>query len=254
MSRRAAICAFAAGICTVGAACAQPQEYGFEAEIGTSLEQLTQGRGDWRSTYLDLEARNAARRAFYGRLRTTERFGQADAEAAAGTYLPFGRWGVQLEATASPTHHVLAKHSLLVQVERRFEGGWGAHAGVRRSEFEHTGTDIVVATVDRYFSAYRLAYSLYLGRPDGAGFNAAHRLQGSYYYGDRSFVGVAAYAGREAENVPPSGVLVSEVRGASLGGRHEFAPAWSFAWEVTIHRQGDLYTRRGFGIGLRHAF
>jgi len=254
MSRTAAMCAFAAGLYAIGAACAQPQGYGFEAEIGSSVERLTQGRGDWRSTTLDLEARNAARRSFYGRLRTTERFGQADSEAAAGTYLPFGRWGVQLEATASPTHHVLARRSLLVQVERRFEGGWGAQGGVRRSEFERTGTDLVVATLERYFSAYRLAYSLYLGRPDGAGFNPAHRLQGSYYYGDRSFVGVAAYAGREAENVFPSGVLVSEVRGASLGGRHEFAPAWSFAWEVTIHRQGDLYTRRGFGIGLRHAF
>ncbi len=254
MSRTAAMCAFAAGICTIGAACAQQGGYGFEAEIGTTFERLTQGHGDWRSTYLDLQARNAARRTFYGRLRTTERFGEADGEATAGTYLPFGRWGVQLEATASPTHHVLAKRSLLVQVERRFEEGWVVQGSVRRSEFEHTGTDLVVATLERNFSAFRAGYSLYLGRPDGDGFNSAHRLHAGYYYGDRSFVGIAAYSGREAENVIPSGVQVSAVRGASLAGRHEFAPAWSIAWEVLIHRQGGLYTRRGFGIGLRHAF
>jgi YaiO family outer membrane protein len=233
------------------------QEPGFrvEAEARGTVERLTGGRADWRSTVLDVRAANETRQAYYGRLQTTERFGLGDSEAMVGTYQPLGgSWAMQVEAAASPTHHVLAKNSLLAQLERRFNGGWGVQAGYRRSAYERNGTDLVIATAERYFSSFRAAYTLYLGRPDGAGFGASHRLQWSYYYSDRSFIGIAAAAGKEVENIFPSGVLTTQVRSASLAGRHEFAPGWAATYEWLTQRQGDLYTRRGFGLGIRHAF
>lgn len=251
-SARALAAALALGS---GAVAAQQSGYKFEAEARTSVERLGAGREHWRNTEFYMQARNAARQLYYANLRATARFGQRDTELAIGTYQPLdSAWAVQLEAAASPTHRILAEHALLAQVERRFGGGWGAAAGYRRTEYARDGTDLAIITVDRYFSDFRAAYSLYLGRPDGAGFGASHRLQWSYYYGDRSFVGIAAASGKEAENVFPSGVLTSQVRSLTLAGRHEFAPGWAATYEWLVHRQGDLYTRRGIGLGLRHAF
>lgn len=249
------IAALAATLALSSGLAAQESCFSFEAEARSAREQLSGGRSDWRSTQLDIQARNAARQSYYGSLRTTQRFDLRDSEATMGTYQPLGdAWALQLEAVASPTHHVLAKRSLLAQLERRFGAGWGVQAGYRRSEYERAGTDLAIVTVDRYFSNFRAAYSLYLGRPDGAGFGPSHRLQWGYYYGERSFIAIAAAAGKEAENIFPRGVLTSQVRSLSLAGRHEFIPGWAATYEWLAHRQGDLYTRRGFGFGIRHAF
>lgn len=245
----------AALLATSGNLAAQQSGYRVEAEVGSSVANLTGGRADWRETYLDVQARSADRQSYYTRLRTTERFEQVDSEAMLGSYQPFGEsWALQVEGTVSPTHLVLAKHSLLAQLERRFDDGWGLQVGYRRSSYERTGTDLVVTTAERYFSNFRAAYSLYFGRSDGAGFSASQRLQLSYYYSDHSFVGISAAAGKEAENIFPTGVLTNQVRSLTLAGRHEFAPGWAASYELFTHRHGDLYTMRGFGFGLRHTF
>ena len=252
-SNRAA--AIAAALAMSGSLAAQEPGLKVEAEARSSIERLTGGRADWRNTQLDIKGQNAARQSYFGNLRTTERFDLSDDEIMMGTYQPLGgKWAAQFEAAASPTHRVLARRSLLAQLERRFDDGWGLQVGYRRSEFALNRVDLGIFTVDRYFSDFRAAYSLYLGRPDGAGFGPSHRLQWSYYYGDRSFVGVSAASGKETENIFPSGVLASQVRSMSLTGRHEFAPGWAATYEWLVHRQGDLYTRRGLGLGIRHAF
>lgn len=258
MNPAQAIAALAAVLahCTVALAQEPPLKHKLDLELGKSVEHLTGGRGDWRSTYLNGKLGNSeTRQTYFWRLRNTERFGLSDDELALGTYQPFGRvWGALVEASASPTHHVLARTTLLAQLERRFENGWGVQLGYRRSEYALGGTDLTIMTVERYFSDFRGAYSVYLGRPDGAAAGAAHRLQWAYYYSDQSFVGFSVSAGKELENIVPGGVLTSRVRGASIAGRHEFAPGWAATYEVLAHRQGDLYSRRGLSIGLRHLF
>jgi YaiO family outer membrane protein len=255
MSARVAVIAFLCTLAAGGQCAAQSQGFRVDAEAAASIEHLSGGRADWRSSSLEVLARNAERRAYYGRLRDTERFDLRDDEAMLGTYQPFaGSWGLQLEASASSTHRVLAEWSALAQLERRFEHGWGVQGGYRRSEFDTTGTDLVIGAVDRYFSSFRAAYTLYLGRPDGAGFGASHRVQVSYYYSERSFIGLSAAAGREVENVVPDGLLTSRVRSLSLAGRQEFARSWAVSYELFRHQQGSLYTRRGLALGLRHAF
>lgn len=255
MNSPACLFALAATLVLSGSVAAQESGFKVEAEARSSIERLSGDRADWRNTQLDIQARNAARQSFYGYLRTAERFDQRDGEVMMGTYQPFGgSWAVQIEAAMSPTHHVLAKDSLLAQLERRFDGGWGVLAGYKRSEYALTGTDLAIVTADRYFSSFRAAYTLYLGRPDGAGFGPSHRLQWSYYYSDRSFIGISAAAGREVENIVPRGVLSTQIRNWSLAGRHEIAPRWAVSYEWLTQRQGDFYIRRGFGLGIRHAF
>lgn len=247
--------AMAMAITLSGGVAAEEPGFRFEVEARNSIERLTGGRADWRNAQLDWQARNAARQTYYGSLRATERFSLDDREFMVGTYQPFGTaWGMQVEAVVSPTHRVLAKNSLLAQIERRFEGGWGVQAGYRRSAFESTGTDLMIGTVDKYLSSFRVAYSLYVGRPDGAGFSPSHRLQWAYNYTDNSFFGISVNSGRETENILPRGVLVTQVSGFTISGRHEFAPGWAASYEWLSQRQGDLYTRRGFGLGIRHAF
>lgn len=236
-------------------AAAGPQGFRLEAEAGGSIERLSGGRADWRSADLSVMARNDRKQSYYGRARRTERFDLRDSELQAGTYQPIGAaWGLQLEARASSTHRVLPRDSVFVQLDRRLEHGWGIQAGYRRSRYTASGTDLVIGTVERYFSAYRAAYSVYLGRPDGAGFSPSHRLQLGYYYAERSFVAVSVAAGREVENVPPGGLLTSRVNAVSLSGRHEFAPGWAISYQLYRQRQGDLYTRRGLALGIRRAF
>lgn len=247
--------ALLATLAATAAAAAGPPGFRIEAEAGGSIERLTNGRADWRSADLSVMARNDRRQSYYGLARRTERFDLRDSELQLGTYQPFGGvWGLQLEASASSTHRVLPRHSVFVQLDRRLEHGWGVQAGYRRREYTANGADLVVGTVERYFSAYRAAYSVYLGRPDGAGFSPSHRLQLGYYYSDHSFVAVSIAAGREVENVPPSGLLSSRVNAFSLSGRHEFAPGWAISYQLYRKRQGDLYTRRGLALGIRRAF
>lgn len=247
--------AFAATLALSAGLAAQESGFKVEAEARSTIERLSGDRADWRNTQLDVQAKNAAQQSFYGYLRETARFDQRDSEVMMGTYQPFGgSWAIQIEAAMSPTHNVLAKSSLLAQLEHRFDGGWGVQAGYKRSEYKLAGADLGIVTVDRYFSNFRAAYTLYLGRPDGAGFGPTHRLQGSYYYSDRSFIGISAAAGREVENIFPSGVLSAQLRNLSLAGRHEFAPGWAASYEWFRQRQGDFYTRHGFGLGIRHAF
>lgn len=248
--------ALLAALAATAAAAAEPRGFRVEAEAGGSLERLSNGRADWRSADLSVMARNERNQSYYGRARRTERFDLRDSELQAGTYQPIGAaWGLQLEASASSTHRVLPRDSVLVQLDRRFEHGWGIQAGYRRSRYTAGGTDLVVGTLERYFSAYRAAYSVYLGRPDGAGFSPSHRLQLGYYYdAERSFVAVSVSSGREVENVPPDGLLESRVKAISLFGRHEFAPGWAIRYELYRQRQGDLYTRRGLALGIRRAF
>lgn len=234
---------------------AQPSDFRLAAEASTSLERLSGGRADWHGTAIDVRAENSARQSYYGRVQATERFSLKDSEAMLGSYQPIeGPWALQIEASASPTHKILARDSLLAQVDYRFGDGWGVQAGYRRSAYENTDTDLLIATVERYFSNYRAAYSLYLGRPDGSGFGPSHRFQWSYYYSDRSSLGVSASAGTEVESISPGGVFSSRVRSLSLAGRHEFAPNWFLSYEWLTQHQGDLYTRNGLRLGIRHAF
>ena len=226
-----------------------------EIEVGSSYEDLDNNRSHWRSVYLEGVHRFAPREVIYGHVRETERFAQRDQELLGGFYYPLAdTWTILMEANASPSHHILAKWSVFGQLEKSFPGGWGLHAGLRHTEYAESNTNLALLTAERYFGNYRAAYSLYVGRPEGAGSAASHRFQFAYYYGDRSSVGIAYTIGKEVENVAPAGLLTTDVRGWGLLGRHWFSRHWAVSFEALWHEQGTLYNRRGARAGLRYQF
>lgn len=245
--------AWLAAVLAVSAGAAHAQNI----EAGVSRETLSGGRSDWQSLYLEASHSFGERRTLYGQLRETERFGLRDTEAMAGLYWPLARsWTTLFEASVSDTHRVLPRSSVYGELHLALPQGWGVKAGLRHSEFTNAGVDVRVLGAERYFGAWRAAYTLYSGRPGGAvDWEEAHQLRLDRYYGERSSIGVAFTAGREAENVgPPLGIVVSEVESLALIGRHWLDNSWAVSYELLSHEQGALYRRRGLRIGARYGF
>lgn len=227
-----------------------------EVEGGFSREQLSGGRADWTSAYLEGAHTFAERQTLYGIARRSSRFDLRDTEYLAGYYHPLGRrWTALVEGNASPDHRVLPKHSLLGQLSWQAGGGWTLSPGVRYTKYTTSSTRLLIGTLERYWSTFRAAYTLYNGRPEGAGSATAHRLAFEHFYTERSRVGIGFTRGREVENVgPPIGITSTDVRSVNLYGRHWLTPAWALTWEGLRHDQGDIYRRQGFRLGLRHRF
>lgn len=226
-----------------------------ELEVGAGHEDLSRGLADWRSVYLTGEHRFGERRSLFAGWRETERFGQDDHEAAAGFALPLDeRWTLASDATASPSHRVLAKWSLGLDLNRRLDDGWGLSFGGRHTAYASADTDRVSLGVERYFGAYRVAWVGSSTHLSGASWSTAQRLQLSRYYAAASSVGVSLGHGREAENLPPRGVVTSTVDVLALVGRHWLDRDWALSYEATLLDQGDFYRRRGLQLGVRRAF
>lgn len=227
-----------------------------EIEAGYSSEKLSNNLPDWKSTYLLAIHQFGERKTLYGGLRETRRFGLDDTEAHAGLYYPVGdTWTALVEASASPTHEVLARYSAYGQIQKNLPGGWGLGLGLRHNEYSLTGTNVLSMFAERYWGNFRGAYTLYSGRPEGAASAASHRVQLGYYYADRSSVGLSYSNGREVEYLGPSrGVLTSDVQNWTLSGQHWLNPSWALTYDVVNHEQGNLYRRQGLRLGIRHSF
>jgi YaiO family outer membrane protein len=227
-----------------------------EIEAGYSRETLTNGLPDWKRAYLEAAHHFGARSTLYGLLQETERFSLRDTQTTAGLYFPLGTsWTGLAEAGYSSQHQVLPRSTVYAQLLRSFGAGWNAFAGLRHNEFTAEASDVFTLGAERYWSAWRGAYTLYVGRPEGASSASSHRFDLDRYYGERSSIGLMFVTGRELESVgPPVGLISSDVRAVSLIGRHWISPAWALSYELGAHEQGDLYTRRGGRLGLRYRF
>ena len=227
-----------------------------EAEAGFSHEQLTNNNADWNSVYLEATHGFAPRQTLYGALRQVERFDLSDSQIEAGYYHPLtGRLTGHIEGNASPDHNVLPKGSLFGELALGLGAGWVVSGGVRKSEYAASGTRIITASLERYFSRYRAFYTLSNGKPEDTASASSHRIGLDYYYADeRSRAGVSATWGREVENIPPAGIVTSDVRALNVYGRHWIAPQWAVTWELGTHEQGDFYRRTGGRLGLRRSF
>ena len=225
-----------------------------EVEIGFSAERLSNDFASWREGYLSVSKKFKSRQAIYGVYRETNRFRQNDREMTAGFYQPVGkRWTIFAEGSASTTHRVLPKFSTLLQVEHSLKKGWGAQAGWRHTEFNTARTNTGVFTVERYFSNYRAAYTLYVTNLAGAGNSAAHRVQLTRYYNEKSSLNLSFAAGREVENLGAR-VLQTDVQTFGIGGRHWINQHWGLNYNYNFTRQGSIYTRQGFNFGIRYRF
>lgn len=228
-----------------------------EIQVNYTYENLTRGFGDWHTASLDFSHKFRARQTLYGSYRETERIRQRDREFAVGYYQPLNRkWLLLVEAGASPTHKILPKWSALAQIERNFKNGWNVQAGYRRVEYNNAKVNLGIGGVEKYWGNNRAAYTFYLNNLEKGGTSASHRLQLNHYYGEPlNSVGVSVGFGRELESLGIGrGVLRTDVQNFTFYGHHFFNQHWGVNYNLTLHRQGDLYARRGGTFGVRFRF
>ena len=229
-----------------------------EVELGYGRDTLDRGYGSWNNVYLDAEHRFGKRQSLYGELRQTRRFDLSDREISAGYYHPFdSAWTGQVEASASPDHHVLPKDSLLGQVQKSFEGGWNVQASLRHTRYPGTSANVTVLGGERYWNDFRAEYNLFLSKLPNAGTASSHNVQISFYYTGtgRDYLTLGVAHGRQTENLGNnSGILVTDVTSTSLYGRHWMNLQWGVSYEATVEHLGSLYTRKGVRLGLRRVF
>lgn len=238
-------------------ASAQAQDAFLDLEAGGTYEHLSNGRDPWSSVYLEAAKQLAPRQTLYGGVRETERFSFRDSELGLGYSQPLGaKWTAVLEGTYSSQHNVLPENALYGQLAWAAPEGWVLSGGARHSEYTTSTVNLLVGGVERYWGAWRAGYSIYNGRPEGSGSATSHRLALDHYYaGERSRIGISGAWGREVENQgPPTGIITSDIRNLTAGGRHWLSDGWALAWETWTQRQGDLYRRTGARLGLRHRF
>ena len=245
--------AIAAALAAMGAAAQEPPRP-FEVRLEAQREDLDRGRADWREELLQLAWKPRKDLAFTAGVRETERFDLRDREGFAGASLPMGAGSVlRLEASGSSTHRVLARSSALAEATVPLQDGWVVAGGARLARYAAADVTVVTAAVDKYFGDYRVGYTAFVSRPEGAGWSSAHRIAASWSRDPLTFVTVSHARGREVESLP-AGLVSTDVNGTSLAAGIALRPGWGLTLELGRVRQGDLYTRRGARLGTRILF
>lgn len=257
----------------VGSAAAAIEAPAWQAEAGAGADHLSNGAARWSQLDFSLRHRFAPRSQFELTLRRTRRSGLADEELGAGVALPIdAQWSAALAATASPSHHVLARTGGRLELSRALDGGWVASGVFGRRVFSGGGGNSLLALgVERYVDTWRWAAQLGQTRLDGGGSAANVRLQVDRYFdGERGRIGLILARGRELEGLPATTGVAADVLDQRVGtlalvGAWPLAPAWALTGEASHVRYDDprrrsgalpgvAYRRSGVRLGVRHDF
>jgi len=223
-----------------------------QVEIGSSYEFVNKDKPDWQTYYFSLTHKFSTGQVAYGTASAVRRFEETDPNFMVGFFTPLNKsksWMATFEAAGSPNHQILPTASFFGQLQRNFGKGWLGSAGIRHNRYPADIVNMGVFGVEKYFSAYRGAYTLYVAHLNGKGTAASHVFQGNYYYGERNSVGAGFAFGQEIESVP-GGLIKTDVLDFSVTGRHWINNQWGFSYVGVWHRQGTFYTRSGGQIGL----
>lgn len=247
----------AALICwaAVAPALAETADRPTTVEVAHERESLTNGRGDWRETWLHIGHSDVPRQAVGLALRQTRRFGLDDTAIGLSWSQPLGdRLTASLEASASPTHRVLSRHALGANLQYEFAPAWLVHAGLKSTRYDKATVDQGLLMLERYVSSFSGSLAW---RPVSALDSHSHsiELRGHYYYdGERSMVGLIVASGQEATTVSAQAVVLADVRSVAFMGRHRVRGGWAVTYAIARTRQGSFYTRNGVRLGVQHAF
>ena len=216
-------------------------------------EHLSNNTPDWHEASIQLQHQYAARHSAGIAFTRTERFSLQDRQIAANYVRPLdNRTVASVDANASSTHRVLARHGAGAVLQFEFAPAWLVHAGARTTKYDTERVNQGLLMLEHYFSSFSTALAW---RPARAFDSTAHsgELRGAYYYGDRNSVGLILAGGREAASI--AGVVtLTSLRSAVVVGRHWLNRDWAVNYSVGHTRQGDLYSRNGISLGLQYAF
>ena len=223
-------------------------------EAGVTADSLTNGYSDWRGYYLNGSHKFAPRQSVYAGLLHAERYDLVDVDLNVGTYQPLAeRTAVIFEGTFSSAHNFLPNWSSLAQVEQQLGDGWNSAIAWQHRVYTDTTVDTAKIIGERYWGNFRAAYALLAGRSPDLGNTIGHQLNGDYYYRDGDFVGLGVASGEGLDRVG-LGAQRSNVRAMYVRGLQNVANNLGITYQLSVHKQGDYYTRKGISLGLRYLF
>lgn len=223
------------------------------ARVSAASEQLGNGGPDWREFTAGVQLRYGTRHLLDLAGGDVHRFGLHDSQFAAGYTLPMSdTLTATVDANASATHRVLARHALGAALQYELVPTWLLHGGARTSKYDSGNVNSFQLALEHYFSSYSV---LFAWRPTRAFGETAHgaEVRAQYYYGERNSVGLIAAGGEEASSIP-GGVVLTDVRSLALTGRHWITARWALSWSASHTRQGSFNTRKGLYAGIEHVF
>jgi YaiO family outer membrane protein len=229
--------------------------------LAGGFDYLTRDMEAWNEVTASFSTRLREGRTIYGYLSQQERFGRQDFEGLLGGYFRLSpSWLLVAEAKASPTHEVLPIWMAFAQIERTLGSGWRAGFGARNSVYESEPSNKSVTTanllVEKYFSDFRAAYTLFTSNlRDNTDFRLSHLMQLGYYYGgydeEVSSISVGFSFGVEAAEFVDPGMFGLDLKSLFLRGDHWIAPRWAITYGLRTNSQ-QHYSRYGITLGVDH--
>jgi len=222
-----------------------------------NTESLTRNLGTWRTTDFHLQRKFTDGKIIWGGFRYSQRKSVFDQQIIGGIYKPLTKkWAITAEGQYSPTNNFVGKVNLLGKVEKIFKKGWIGHVGARFRSYDDVKVLTQFTTAERYWGNNLAGYTLNITTLSTGGTALGHRVHYSRYYGERvNSIGFAISGGKEVENLAGNlGVLRTDVWSVSASVRHWITDDFGILVDATLHKQGDLYYRRGLNFGVRYRF
>ena len=265
---------------------AQVADAGAARPAGTGFETLRPDSGftDWRRLGLEGGARASDLGAAYAYTSPGDPLGLGGPESVGGYWHPLSqRLSSLIETSVVPGSLGAKERSVLGQLGTQFGDGWGLQAGVRRSELSMStpeptagygysglgltglppigtgGTslaaDLGSLTFERFWDRYRGAYTVSSARTDAGTTSTSHRLLFSYFYSDRSSVGLSYATGRMFDPALALNPMTpTESSNVGLIGEHWFSPSWAINYNALLEDRGVEGLKPEIRVGLRLRF
>jgi YaiO family outer membrane protein len=226
-----------------------------EIAAGTSRETLSNDAPDWTTTHFSVVHQFAARQSLGVDIARVSRFGLSDETLTLSAYTPAGtKTTLFFEAIKSRNHNFLARDSVQAQLLQSFDAGVGAAIGVRHARYENSNVTIGEITLEKYFSDYRVAFSVLPSHSTSAGNATSYRFSLARYYGERSNMQIAAARGTELERANALlPIVATDVRSLSVYGRHAFDGAWALEYALGQSKRANV-THYEFSVGASFRF
>lgn len=227
----------------------------WEAEVGGGYEYLNHGYRDWSSSYVGIR-RSEPNRVVYGRVAELNRFGLTDAALTLGAAQKFlERWTASLETYDSPTGHFIPQWSLLGGLRYQTDWPLGIEVGYRHSSYRNITNEIGTIGADGYLRQLRVAPTLYMSQLQGVGgLKFSGLLDVSWYFGDRSNIGVMLGYGTQPIILAPGIYRNDQVQTYLVKGLYEISGPLAIYFDGGVIVQGQSYIRSGANVGIKCQF
>lgn len=229
-----------------------------EIEGGASYHRLNNGLPSWHEYYVAVQQPTSRNNSVWAQARTVERFDLTDRQLSIAYYHKLNRnWSSAIDADFSSSHDLLPEWSVHGSATRRVAGNWNINGGLQHREYRFVETDILALNIAYYWSRFRASGTVYVTSIDGGTIEqkteSSYLVNVGYYYSSNSHTGLSLAKGNELEYDGSASPLVTDISNISVFGRHWLLnDKWAITYHIERQKQGNLYTRYGFRLGLRY--